>query len=153
MNDQLYHLVHANVAIMRAAWDDPIMADFVNQADEIDALAQASPGYVAQPTPADEGQHFSGMALLNLSIWESVERLEAFTHQGRHALALARRAEWFEQGDGPNYVLYWAPAGHVPTEAEVKQRLDSLAARGPTPFAFTFEQRFTVEEMLAFNPK
>ena len=29
------------------------------------------------------------------------------------------------------------------------QRLDHLKQHGPTPLAFTFEQQFTVEEMLA----
>lgn len=148
MNQQIYHLIHANVAIARAPLDDPIMADFVNQVDEINALARESPGFVAQPTTTDEGQVFRGRALINLSIWESVESLDRFTHHGRHALALERRAEWFEQHERPNYVLYWAPAGHIPTEAEVKRRLDYLAKHGPTLLAFTFEHRFTVEEML-----
>jgi hypothetical protein len=31
MNQQTYHLIHANVAIARAPLDDPSMADFVNQ--------------------------------------------------------------------------------------------------------------------------
>ncbi len=37
-----YHLVQANVAIMLASFDNPRMADFVNQVDDIDALAQVS---------------------------------------------------------------------------------------------------------------
>jgi hypothetical protein len=153
MNQKNYHLIHANVAIMQAPLDDPIMADFVNQVDEINVLAQESPAFVAQPTPKDEGQVFTGRALLNLSVWESVESLDRFTHDGQHALALERRAEWFEQHDGPNYVLYWVAAGNIPTEAEVKQRIEYLGKHGPTPFAFKFEQRFTVEEMLAFSPE
>ncbi len=152
MNDSTYHLIHANLAIMRAPLDDPMMAGFVDQADQIDALAQGSPGFVAQPTPPDEGQVFTGRTLLNLSIWESVESLERFTHQGQHALALERRAEWFEQVEGPNYVFYWAPAGHIPTEAEVQGRIEYLAKHGPSPYAFTFEQRYSVAEMLTFNP-
>jgi hypothetical protein len=68
MEDIDFHLVHANIAIMRAPFDDPLMADFVSQADEIDALAQASPGFVAQPTPPDEGADYTGHTLLNLSI-------------------------------------------------------------------------------------
>ena len=63
-----YHLIHANVAIMRAPLDDPLMAGFVDLADEIDILAQNSPGFVAQPTPPDEGQVFTGRVLLNISI-------------------------------------------------------------------------------------
>jgi len=40
------------------------------------------------------------------------------------------------------------PAGEVPSEAEVERRLDYLSTHGPTPFAFTFYQRFTIQEML-----
>lgn len=153
MQQKTYHLIHANVAVARASLDDPQMADFVNQADEIDALAHDSPGFVAQPTTGDEGQVFTGRALLNLSVWESVESLDRFTHHGRHAQVLERRTEWFEQVEGPNYVLYWAPAGHIPSEDEVRRRIEYLAKHGPTPFAFTFGQHYTVEEMLAFNPE
>lgn len=56
---------------------------------------------------------------------------------------------WFDQYDGLNYVLYWTPAADIPTEAEVKQRIEYLAKHGPTPVAFTFEQQFTLAEMLA----
>lgn len=104
---------------------------------------------MAQPTPADEGTEFLRNELLNLSIWESIESLLEFTYHSKHALALERRSEWFEQHDWPNYILYWVSAGHLPTEKEVKQRLDYLAHHGPTPFAFTFENPFWVQEMLA----
>ena len=49
----MYHLIHANIAKMRAPLDDPLMADFVMNVDEIDALARSSPGYIDQPTPRD----------------------------------------------------------------------------------------------------
>ena len=55
MNDRNYHLVHANVATARAALDDPLMNDFVDRLDEIDALAQGWPGFIAQPELPDEG--------------------------------------------------------------------------------------------------
>jgi hypothetical protein len=141
-------LVHANVAQMRAPLGDPRMADFIAQVDAIDALAKASPGFVALPTPPDEGEVYSEPQLLNLSLWQSVESLEQFTYGGKHARALARRAEWFEQHPGPNYVLFWIPNGEIPSEAEVKRRIEHLASHGPTPYAFTFERPFTVQDML-----
>jgi pimeloyl-ACP methyl ester carboxylesterase len=147
---EMYHLVHANVARLRAPLDDPLLADFVARVDEIDALAQACPGYVSQPTPANEGAVYAEPLLLNLSIWESVETLERFTYGGEHGLMLERRAEWFHQDAGPNYVLFWFPAGQIPTEREVEVRLEHLAASGATPYAFTFDQRFTVREMLDY---
>jgi hypothetical protein len=147
----MYHLVHANIAIMRAPFDDPLMAGFVARIDEIDALAQACPGYVSQPTPPDEGSVYAGRSMLNLSIWESVESLEQFTYGGEHALMLERRAEWFHQYDRPNYVLFWFPEGQIPTEKEVQNRIGHLAAVGATPYAFTFDQHFTVQEMLEYS--
>jgi hypothetical protein len=144
----VYHLVHANIAIMRAPLDDPLMADFVAGVDEIDALAQASPGFVSQPTSADEGTVYTGHSMLNLSIWEAVEDLERFTYGSQHGRMLERRAEWFHQDARPNYVLFWFPEGQVPTEREVQARIEHLAASGATPHAFTFDQRFSVQEML-----
>jgi len=147
----MYHLAHANIAIARAPLDDPLMAGFVARVDEIDALAAACPGYVSQPTPPDEGTVYTGPSMLNLSIWESVEALEQFTYTGEHALMLERRAEWFHQRAGPNYVLFWFPEGQIPSEREVQARLEHLAAYGATPYAFTFDQRFTVRQMLDYR--
>jgi hypothetical protein len=45
----------------------------------------------------------------------------------------------------PMVVLWWVPAGHVPTTAEAKEKLEYLRAHGPTPQAFTFKQRFPAE--------
>ena len=151
MNAPIYHLVHANIAEMRADMDDPLMAGFVARIDAIDALASETPGFIAQPTPPDEGRIYPARMLLNISIWESVESLQRFTYSGRHAEAYVNRAEWFFQTEGPNYVLYWALAGQIPTEAEIKARIDYLAQHGPTPHAFTFKQPSSVEEMLAYE--
>ncbi len=143
-----YHLVHANIATMRAPLDDPIMAGFVAWTDEIDSLAQKSPGFIAQPSLPDEGTVFKEQTLVNVSIWDSIESLMKFTYHGEHASALKRRREWFERRAGPNYVLYRIPAGKLQTEVEIKQRLAYLELHGPTPFAFTFKQHFTVQEMM-----
>ena len=151
MSSTTYNLIHVNIAIMRAPLDDPIMNGFVNQIDEIDSLAQGWPGFIAQPTPPDEGQIFTGYTLVNISIWDSVENLREFTYKSRHAGELERRAEWFIQTEAPNYLLYWAPSGSVPLEEEIKRRFDHLYLYGATPFAFTFDETFTVEEMLDYT--
>jgi hypothetical protein len=89
--------------------------------------------------------------MLNLSIWESVETLYEFTYAGRHAEVLQNRVEWFEQRDEPNYVLYWALAGEVPREEEVSRRLAHLRRLGPTPYAFNFEESYSMQDALAFE--
>jgi hypothetical protein len=137
-----HYLVHANVAHAKAPLDSARMAGFVSQIDEINSLARSAAGFVAQPTPPDEGAIYRAPFLLNVSIWESVETLDAFTHQGKHASALERRGEWFDQeGTSPRYVLYWIPKGHVVTEKEVCERLEHLGKYGASPHAFTFDQR------------
>jgi catechol 2,3-dioxygenase-like lactoylglutathione lyase family enzyme len=142
-----YHLVHANVALAKGPLDSPAMSGFVSQVDEINALARRAAGFIAQPQLPDEGDLFPFPFLVNVSVWESVESLDAFTHQGKHATMLERRGEWFHpQPAGPTYVLYWVPRGKAVTEKEVKQRLDHLGKYGATPYAFTFEHRFTAEQ-------
>lgn len=148
-----YHLIHANIVTACAPFDDPLMKGFVEWIDEIDALAQSWPGFIAQPTLPDEGLIYSEPTLVNVSIWDSVENLQEFTYASRHADLLKRRAEWFVQSDLPAYVLYWSPAGEVPTEAKIKQRREHLYQHGVTPFAFTFDEHYTIEEMLEFIGK
>jgi catechol 2,3-dioxygenase-like lactoylglutathione lyase family enzyme len=141
------HLVHANVAHARGPLDSPVMASFVALVEEINALARQAAGFVAQPQIPDEGTVYAAPFLLNVSLWESVGSLDAFTHQGKHGAALERRGEWFlPPRTGTTYVLYWAPKGHIVTEREVKERLDRLGEYGPTPYAFTFEHRFTAAQ-------
>lgn len=149
MSQQAYHLIHANVAISRAPFDDPMMEGFINQVDEINSMAQASPGFVAQPELPDAGEVFAGRMLLNVSIWESVEDLRSFTHQCKHAQALEQRAEWFEQSEVWNYVLFWLPAGHTPSETDVRRRIEHLRKNGPTSYAFNFKQPFSIDDMLS----
>lgn len=151
MKNSEYYLIHANIAIAKESLDHPIMNDFVQMADEIDEIARNSPGFISQPTPGDEGSIFTGKHLLNLSIWDAAEYLRDFTFTNEHKLALSRREEWFIQGERYNYVLYWAKRGHLPTEKEVKERLVRLRQNGPSPFAFTFEEVFSIEEALKYG--
>ena len=152
MSRPAYHLVHANVAIARASLGDPVMASFIAQVDEISSLAKCSSGFVEQPVLPDSGEVFKGNVLLNVSLWKSVEDLNNFTHQGRHALALQRRADWFEQSEKVNYVLFWQPAGEFTSERKVQLRIEYLRVYGPTPYAFNFKQTFTIEDILSYEP-
>jgi hypothetical protein len=51
--------------------------------------------------------------------------------------------------DTPVLAMWWVPAGHIPTLDEAKEKLDLMAREGPTPLAFTFKKRFSVDEFLA----
>jgi len=52
------------------------------------------------------------------------------------------RVRWFEPAEIASNVLWWVPAGHIPSTEEGYARLAWLRERGPGPFAFSFKQRF-----------
>ncbi len=152
-----YHIAQLNIARMRAPLDDPSMADFVNNLSRINALGENSPGFVwllkddSGTNSATEIRPYADERIIvNMTVWESVEALHDYAYYSDHTDFFRRRAEWFEKMETPILVLWWIPAGHIPTVEEAKTRLDYLTAHGPTPYAFTFKKRFTVEEMLAY---
>jgi len=123
------------------------MADFVDQLDTINELADRSPGFVWRLADASGGAATAirpfedDRILVNMSVWESLDALHAFSYQGRHAGLLKDRGKWFEPGS-TRLVMWWVPAGSVPTVEEAKGKLDHLDAHGPSAEAFTFRERF-----------
>ena len=43
---KIFHLAQVNIAKMRAPSDDPIMADFMNNLERVNTLAERSEGFV-----------------------------------------------------------------------------------------------------------
>lgn len=143
-----FHLAQLNVALARAPLESPEMADFTRAIGSMNALAERSAGFVwrlvGTPEVDAEGARIFGNAsiLITLSVWESIDALKAFTYQGAHGAHFRRRAEWFQPFEGPNYVLWWIPAGSTPSMAEAHRRLQQLAERGPGPDAFGFQNPY-----------
>jgi len=144
------HLAQINIGRMNAPLDDPVMAGFVSRLDEINALAERSPGFVWR-LQTNEGNatalrpYDDERIIINMSVWESIEHLRAYVYGTAHAELLGQRRDWFEKFDRTFLALWWIPAGHIPSIDEAKARLASLDASGPTPFAFTFKTTFPPE--------
>lgn len=142
-----YHLAQLNIARMLAERDDPIMADFFAQIDEINALSEQQPGFVWR-LQTDEGDATAlrvfddDMMIVNMSVWENIETLYQFTYYSNHADVYRRRREWFHKLDVPMVVMWWIPAGTIPTTGEAKIKLEQLRRDGATPAAFTFKNAF-----------
>jgi heme-degrading monooxygenase HmoA len=141
-----YHVAQVNIGMPRAPIDSPLLADFMRALDPINALADESPGFVWRLQTEDGNataiRPFEDERLMiNMSVWESIDDLAAFVYRSAHVDVMRRRREWFEHMR-LYMALWWVPAGHVPTTAEARARLDHLAEHGPTPFAFTFKVRF-----------
>lgn len=142
-----YHLAQFNYARMVAPLDNPIMAGFVAGLDELNALAEVSPGFVWRH--ADENNNSTTlrpfpdeMLIINFSVWEDVETLKHYTYKTAHGKFMVRRREWFEKVDEAYLVMWWVPAGHIPSVDEAKTKLAYLQAHGPTPAAFNFRTIF-----------
>lgn len=142
-----FHLAQLNIARARGPMTEPVMADFVARLDEINQLAERSPGYVWRfQTEIGNATNFQPtddpLVILNLTVWEDADALHAFTYRSEHRTVFAHRFEWFERWTGPSVVLWWQPADERPSVDEALRRLGLLAAHGPTTEAFTFKQRF-----------
>src|SRR5262245_7860449 len=123
------------------------MQGFVSQLDPINALADASTGFVwrlqsEKGNATDITYNEDPMTLVNMSVWETVEALQRFVYKSHHLGVLRDRAKWFEKPTEPIYALWWIPAGHIPTVAEGRERLEHYRRHGPTPHAFWFQQLF-----------
>ncbi|HLY25790.1 MAG TPA: DUF3291 domain-containing protein [Aggregatilineales bacterium] len=146
-----YHLAQINIGRVRAPVDDPIMEGFMARLDAINALAEASPGFVWR-LQTDAGNatdihvYEDERLLLNMSIWENIDALSEFTYKSLHAEPLRMRKDWFEKMDVPFVALWWIPVGQLPTALEGKERLAHLHQHGPTARAFNFKTRFPMPE-------
>jgi hypothetical protein len=142
-----YELAQLNIGIIRGPIDSPVMAEFVANLARINALAEASPGFVWR-LQTEEGDATAirpfddPNQLVNMSVWRDADSLRRFVYRSAHADILKRRREWFEHISEAIMVLWWVPCGHRPSVAEAIARLTLLRARGASPEAFTFRQTF-----------
>lgn len=142
-----YHLAQYNVARLVAPLDDARLKDFMAYLDPINKLADVSPGFVWRHQNEDgnsTGTRVGGdpMVLINYSVWESLESLFEYTYRSDHVEVYRRRREFFEHPSEAYLVMWWIPAGHIPSVEEAEERLAHLRAHGPTEYAFHFKQKF-----------
>jgi len=142
-----FHLAQFNIGRIRGPIDGPVMEGFVSQLAHINALAEATPGFVWRLQTAEGDAtalrpYDDPMMLVNMSVWESLEALHGYVYQSPHVGPLRERKSWFETPTEAILVLWWIPAGHIPTVEEAKERLAHLRQHGPTAHAFTFRHAF-----------
>ncbi|HVG24448.1 MAG TPA: DUF3291 domain-containing protein [Thermoanaerobaculia bacterium] len=137
------HVAQVNIARALAPLDSDLLRTFVARLEEINALADAAPGFVWR-LKSDEGPSSylrpfdDDRILFNLSVWTSIDALKAYVYKTAHAELLRQRREWFTQFDGAHMALWRVAEGHIPSIEEAKERLAHLETHGPSPFAFTF---------------
>lgn len=142
-----WNLAELNIAKMMFEPDSHEMQDFNDALDTVNALAEASPGFVWRlisddENPGDDIVFDDPSWLVNLSLWENLDALTDFIRSDLHLSIMRRRREWFEPLGEATMVLWWVPAGHLPTVAEAQARLEALRKNGPSHHAFGFSQPF-----------
>lgn len=142
---------------MLAPIDNPVMTDFVNNLDRINALADQHEGFIWRLK--DDANNATTLKLfeddfliVNMSVWSSLEALFTFTYQSAHTEIFKRRKEWFSKMPQMHMVCWYVAAGEMPSTEEAKKRLGYINSYGETPYAFTFKSRFTAEEASRFVP-
>ena len=146
-----HHLAQLNIGRIRYEVDDPRMAGFVDNLASVNAIAERSPGFVWRYTDesgnATSTRPYDGdpMMAVNMSVWENVESLEKYVWQTVHKRFYGRRHEWFEKMAERYFVMWWVPAGNLPTIAEAIERLEHLKTHGPSDHAFAWEDIASAE--------
>src|SRR5438105_2638399 len=121
-------LAQMNVARVLAPLESPQLAGFVEQLEPINALADASPGFVWRLQTEDGNATAlrvlgDDMMMVNMSVWESLDALGSFVYKTSHRDVMRRRREWFEHLAEAYMVLWWLEAGRLPSVMEGEERL------------------------------
>ena len=142
-----FQLAQINVAQAVAEMDSAVMSGFVSRLDEINAMADAAPGFIWR-LQSEDGDATSinvfddELMLINMSVWDSIESLKVFVYRTVHVELIQDREAWFGRMGTPHQALWWIPTGHIPTEQEGKDKLAHIQEHGPSQQAFSFGRSF-----------
>jgi hypothetical protein len=133
------HIAELNIGRFRYPTTDPRMAEFMDNLDRINALAERSPGFVWRlmgdnnnATDLRIGDDYA----VNMSVWETPEALEHYVFKTVHVQFYKKRAAWFELMEKPHMVFWWVEEGHRPDLQEALDRLEHYQKHGATEYAF-----------------
>jgi hypothetical protein len=150
----MYYLAQINIAEQLYPKGDERIQPFFDAIPRINELAERSTGFVWRLRDEDDNAtsirwNDNDMLIVNMSVWESVDALHAFTYATDHVAVYRQRRDWFHKMPTMHMALWYVPIGTIPTLDDARLALHRLDTVGATPLAFTFKQRFSVEEFLA----
>ena len=140
-----HHLAEFNFGVLAHDWDDPRIADFSDNLDRVNRVAERSDGFVWRMSEADmdAAQNEPGGVLganhrvaSTLSVWRDAQSLLTFVFNTVHRQFYDRSTEWFTPGISSNLVLWWVPTGTRPSVEDAVARFDHWNSFGDSDFAF-----------------
>jgi hypothetical protein len=145
------YLAQVNIAKLIEPMDSPRMIEFVNNLDRINALAENSEGFIwrlkDETNNATSVKIFNDdFLIVNMSVWKDADNLFTYVYKSDHVEIFKKRKNWFAAMTEMHMALWYVDENHFPDIKEAEERLVHIRKNGPTPFAFTFKKRFSVEE-------
>lgn len=138
-------LAEFNFGTLRYPWGDARLADFQDNLERVNGLAQRVDGFIwmlpeaemdaAQSDPNGPLGDRANTAS-TLSVWRDARSLWQFVDKTLHAKFLARGAEWYVDDDRGHLVIWEVADGHRPTVAEGMARWRDLQQNGSTETVF-----------------
>ena len=142
-------LCEVNVALPAEPLDASMMSGFVRAIDDVNWLADKSPGFVWRLPPQDGPVTFGPLGddrvIVTLSVWTDFGALQQYVHRTGHALFMQRRTRWFLPVGGFTTAMWWIADGERPSKEDGLGRLGHLRLHGPTPHAFSLRRQFDPE--------
>lgn len=141
-----YEIAQLNVARALFPLDSPELLGFMERLDEINELAERSPGFRWR-LQRDSGNATDllvwddPLVIVNLTVWETIDDLHSSRTARTTRPSLPGASSGSSGSSGPP-PFWWQPEGEIPTLDDALLRLDLLAENGPTSEAFTFKRRF-----------
>jgi hypothetical protein len=144
------HLAELNIGKFKYPTSDPRMAEFMDNLDRVNAIAERSPGFVwrlkGDNNNATEFRVGDDMAV-NLSVWEDARSLETYVFKTVHVQFYKKREKWFALMEKPHMVFWWVEEGHNPSLEEAEARLKHYTAHGASDHAFGWAEVMDMERM------
>ena len=145
------HLAELNIGRFKHPTSDPRMADFMDNLDRVNALAERSEGFVWR-LKSDGSNNATDLRVgddyaVNMSVWTDAKSLENYVFKTVHAQFYKRKAEFFDLMEKPHMVFWWIPKGHTPSLSEAMDKLQDFEKNGATQRAFGWAEVMDIERM------
>ena len=115
------------------------MQSFLDAVPHIQRLAESSPGFIRRALNENDpivGQRLGSDFIVNLSAWESLDALYAFSFSKSRRRIMTARDHWFTHVGRALSVTWFANDTPYPTWDEAIDRLEILWHQGQTQDAF-----------------
>ena len=144
----MYQIAQINIAKLKKPLDHPDIHGFTSRLDEINQLAESYDGFVwrYRDEEVDNSSSVNFMNqdnnVVNISVWESIEKLKEFTYKSVHVELFKNRKEWMEEIREMSFAIWWIKPGKYPTLNQCAKKLILIRKHGPTKDAFHFGKVF-----------